>query len=231
MRINIADIIMLVVLIAGFIMGKRHGFIKSAVNCMVYAGSFLISALFARMLADAVFQAFIYPRIEAAAARQIEVLTYAKTLKEVTASDIISSIIDSMPALIQPFFQKITAAPGSFNWSSAESLASSVSAVFKPAIMPFLNHLSFMVLFTLSAVAAKVIATLAKIIRKIPGMGKIDHSLGGCLGMVTVAACSAFAVKVLLFLSRFPSMSDSVIMRQIAKTINLGVISGFFAKL
>lgn len=231
MNIHIADIIILTVFTAGFIMGKRQGFIKSAVRFMVFAGSFLVSALFARMLADAIYQSFIHPQVRSAAEKQMEILSYAKTLNEITASDVISNIISSMPAFMQPFFGKITAAPGSFDHSTAETLISSVSAVFKPAIMPFLSHLSFMLLFALSATAVKITVIMAKVIKKIPGMGKIDHFLGGCLGALTATACSAFAIKAFLFLTSFPPVSDSMVTLHIRSLIGSGIISGFFARL
>ena len=201
MNINlILDIIVLIFLALGCIIGAKKGLIYQILSLVSFVISFIAAKFFSKIIAIWGYTTFIKEKIELMISEKIVISISEEHLHLATPEKIkstLSDVLNDIPNFISDMINLEKIDFSSMPLDSAAELGSALaSIVIAPIIIIILSHILFVVLFIIFTILFKILIKATNIVKKIPLIKKANKWIGALLGIVIYGIILTIFIQV-----------------------------------
>lgn len=200
---------LIVIAIVAFVIWRsaKHGFVRTIIELIGYVLAFYIAVTFSGPLAESAYTHFVEPSIQ----KQVEQVV-TDTIGQ-SAADASSQIWENLPESVVNGAAKFGITQGGLTESlqsnmqgGSPKIAEAITDyVAKPVVVSALKALFTILLFLICLMLIRLLARVVNKAFELPLIGKVNHALGGILGIfkgVLIAAVFCIAVSTLVMLTK-----------------------------
>ena len=190
----IADIILVVILLLAFFLGKKRGFFRSVMDLIGTALAMGVAIWLGTLAAQWAFEEFL----RAPLLRQV-----TEALDTVAPEGAASAVLGTMPDILTGTFSLYGITEASVNQAVAQASGAAADAVvnlLQPMIVSLLRALFSLVLFVFLLVVIRILTGALGRIFRLPVLRQLDHGLGALLGLaqgVLIVGLLCFCAQIL----------------------------------
>lgn len=183
----IFDVIFVAIIIAVVIMSKNKGFVSSCLDSLSLIISSVVSFLFTKQVADAVYNFAVRDLVKTSFKNALD-----DANRGITVSEKISTMIDALPEAARKLasyvgvnIESLKQTAGLGATTDEELIEVVADRVAYDVMIVLVQAITFMVLFVLVSLLVKFVSTfLSDTLSKLPVVGKLDSGLGAAFGLL-----------------------------------------------
>ena len=195
---NIAlDIIVLVIIIAQILNGRRKGLVKTVISMVGILIALVLAFLLARPIGMAIGQTFIAPPMRSTVisevAKQAEAAVPAHSEQEKLSSIDLNEILENIPESVQSMLKSFNVSMDGLKEKTKEleknqTIEQAKNSLINSIIDPIANGIgmliAYVLLFIIFMIAIKILSGLSGIITKLPVIKQLNKSGGAIAGFI-----------------------------------------------
>ncbi len=184
----IIDAVIVAVLVVFLLIGRKKGFVYTAIELIGWIAIAVIAIPFAQTSAAWIYDTFIDNSVCAAVNASLQ------DISPENISNALNGYIDNLPDFISSsLFEKDITATFILSQAEAQSnIASAVSNVIKPVICPLISAIISIIIFIIGFILIRLLARLCNgLVDKIPLVSNVNAFLGAITGFVKGAVIVA----------------------------------------
>lgn len=201
----IIDLIMVVLFILIVYASYRKGFLRSILSLGGFLLATIVSFVFGKMIAEALFDSMAKPWLTTLIEEQVVAGTNDNLV--VVVDNMYQNLPGYISGPLEMLFgskEQMVASLQSAMDSGSAGLTDAIVALLRPMLVALLSVLTVIILFILCMIVLRVVDRLLIQVRRVPIIGTFDGLLGGLVGVVKAVVwilILAFLVKAVILLS------------------------------
>lgn len=190
----VLDVIILALLIICALIGKRKGFVYTAIEMLGWIAVALLAVTFSMNISEWIYDTFVHSAVRTGVDNAI-----ADVYNDTMASAV-SNFFDGLPEFISNALAVSGISPDSIvnSVQSGTELSSAVADSLKPVISSLISVVVSLIIFVVGLFLVRMLARLCGgIVKHIPLVGGINGILGAVAGFIKGIVISAVIVSII----------------------------------